>query len=371
MSRTTARAGGSWRFAGRSLGRTRARSAAVVTAIAVTVAAGVVAISAISGVVDAGSNSPWPTDAVVAPAYPAAVYQPSNDIDGTGTVDFAPISPTEVERHDPGADHGDRSVRPLVPPAGGHVGSAGRGGPGSVDHERLIVDHVRSGHWHRDRRRRDDGPLRARPGRPHQPRTHGSAGPPVAGVVVRAGPRRHRRSCRDRTGRADVCPLEFRAGLAPLLAPGGDGIDAERRRGDRRRHGDDDGVSGSRRRFRHGACWRVPPQRRSAHRRAGQRPRPAAQRNRRGAGKHLPRHAAASWHHGQHLVHLRRPWCARLPSHAARDRGRRSARRHAARGGHRAGAGGRREFATTATSSSPSVPGRARCGRWPASRRWC
>ena len=75
----------------------RARSAAVVTAIAVTVAAGVVAISAISGVVDAGSNSPWPTDAVVAPAYPAAVYQPSDDIDGAGTVDYAPISPTEVD----------------------------------------------------------------------------------------------------------------------------------------------------------------------------------------------------------------------------------------------------------------------------------
>ena len=97
MSRTAARAGGSWRFAGRSLGRTRARSAAVVTAIAVTVAAGVVAISAISGVVDAGSNSPWPKDAVVAPAYAAAVYQPSNNIDGTGTVDYAPISPTEVD----------------------------------------------------------------------------------------------------------------------------------------------------------------------------------------------------------------------------------------------------------------------------------
>ncbi len=97
MSRTTARAGGSWRFAGRSLGRTRARSAAVVTAIAVTVAAGVVAISAISGVVDAGSNSPWPKDAVVASAYPAAVYQPSDDIDGTGTVDYAPISATQVD----------------------------------------------------------------------------------------------------------------------------------------------------------------------------------------------------------------------------------------------------------------------------------
>ena len=90
-------------------------------------AAGVAAISAISGVVDAGSNSPWPKDAVVASAYPAAVYQPSDDIDGAGDRRLRTDLPHRGRRRDPGADHGDRSVRPLVPPAVGHVGSAGRG----------------------------------------------------------------------------------------------------------------------------------------------------------------------------------------------------------------------------------------------------
>ena len=133
MSRATARAGGSWRFAGRSLGRTRARSAAVVTAIAVTVAAGVVAISAISGVVDAGSNSPWPKDAVVASAYPAAVYQPSDRHRRRRHRRLRTDLRHPGRRRDAGADRGDRSVRPLVPQAGGDVGSSGRGGPGSVD----------------------------------------------------------------------------------------------------------------------------------------------------------------------------------------------------------------------------------------------
>ena len=46
MSRAAARAGRSWRFAGRSLGRTRTRSAAVVTAIAVTGALAIVGSAA-------------------------------------------------------------------------------------------------------------------------------------------------------------------------------------------------------------------------------------------------------------------------------------------------------------------------------------
>ena len=221
MSRTAARGGGSWRFAGRSLGRTRARSAAVVTAIAVTVAAGVVAISAISGVVDAGSNSPWPTDAVVAPAYPAAVYQPSNDIDGTGTVDYAPISPTEVD---------------------------------AATQERITAI-VPSGHWYPRRSATWDPPAGEDQGQWTMSDSSSITFGPGTGIVIaddatmdlyELGPAD--RANLERTGAlvlqwqgwwygpdrdgiegrvetehgALTFPLEFRAGLAPLLAPGED-----------------------------------------------------------------------------------------------------------------------------------------------------
>jgi putative ABC transport system permease protein len=71
MSRASARVGRSWRFAGRSLGRTRTRSAAVVTAIAVTAALGA-ASSTFAMNIDDSSNL-LPADALV--LQPAVVFE--------------------------------------------------------------------------------------------------------------------------------------------------------------------------------------------------------------------------------------------------------------------------------------------------------
>ncbi|MDQ3739053.1 MAG: hypothetical protein M3337_07790, partial [Actinomycetota bacterium] len=66
MSRLAARAGRSWRFAGRSLGRTRARSAAIVTAIGVTGALAAAGSSvALSASDDEDRSVSFPDDAVV------------------------------------------------------------------------------------------------------------------------------------------------------------------------------------------------------------------------------------------------------------------------------------------------------------------
>jgi putative ABC transport system permease protein len=97
MSRATARVGRSWRFAGRSLGRTRHRSAAVVTAIAVTGAAAVsgstLALSA-----DESNERFLPRDAVVlyqAPELPTST-RPGRTLDYEASSD-TPID-TELQR---------------------------------------------------------------------------------------------------------------------------------------------------------------------------------------------------------------------------------------------------------------------------------
>ena len=73
MSRASARVGRSWRFAGRSLGRTRTRSAAVVTAIAVTGALGA-AGSTFAMNIESGGGRQLPDDAIV--LQPAVLIQP-------------------------------------------------------------------------------------------------------------------------------------------------------------------------------------------------------------------------------------------------------------------------------------------------------
>ena len=73
MSRASARVGRSWRFAGRSLGRTRTRSAAVVTAIAVTGALGA-AGSTFAMNIESGGGRQLPDDAMV--LQPAVLIQP-------------------------------------------------------------------------------------------------------------------------------------------------------------------------------------------------------------------------------------------------------------------------------------------------------
>ncbi len=73
MSRTSALVGRSWRFAGRSLGRTRTRSAAVVTAIAVTGALGAAA-STFAMNIDGSGGRQLPKDAIV--LQPAVVIEP-------------------------------------------------------------------------------------------------------------------------------------------------------------------------------------------------------------------------------------------------------------------------------------------------------
>ena len=64
MSRASARVGRSWRFAGRSLGRTRTRSAAVVTAIAVTGALGAAGSTFAMNIESSGGRQ-LPDDAIV------------------------------------------------------------------------------------------------------------------------------------------------------------------------------------------------------------------------------------------------------------------------------------------------------------------
>jgi putative ABC transport system permease protein len=92
MSRVSARVGRSWRFAGRSVGRTRSRSAAVVTAIAVT---GAAAVSGSTFALSAEESNDrfLPRDAVVlyqAPESPTPT-QPGR------TVDYAASSDTPVD----------------------------------------------------------------------------------------------------------------------------------------------------------------------------------------------------------------------------------------------------------------------------------
>ena len=70
MSRASARLGGSWRFAGRSLARTRTRTAAVVTATAVTGALAVAGSTAASRLDTGADYQQWPDDAVV--LYPSS-----------------------------------------------------------------------------------------------------------------------------------------------------------------------------------------------------------------------------------------------------------------------------------------------------------
>ncbi len=70
--------GRSWRFAGRSLGRTRTRSAAVVTAIAVTGALGAAGSTFAMNVDGSGGARQLPTDAIV--LQPAVLIEPR----GTG-----------------------------------------------------------------------------------------------------------------------------------------------------------------------------------------------------------------------------------------------------------------------------------------------
>ena len=72
MSRASARVGRSCRFAGRSLGRTRTRSAAVVTAIAVTASLGAAATSLAMNI-NLSSGRQLPTDAIV--LQPGVVIQ--------------------------------------------------------------------------------------------------------------------------------------------------------------------------------------------------------------------------------------------------------------------------------------------------------
>jgi putative ABC transport system permease protein len=76
MSLASARVGRSWRFAGRSLGRTRTRSAAVVTAIAVAGALGA-AGSTFAMNIESGGGRQLPADAIV--------LQPGTRIDPRGT----------------------------------------------------------------------------------------------------------------------------------------------------------------------------------------------------------------------------------------------------------------------------------------------
>lgn len=97
MSRAASAIGRSWGFAGRSLGRTRTRSAAVVTAIAVTVAAGCVVSAAVADVgtaTDAGRT--WPRDAVVAVVWPASTYVEGSSDGDPGLIDYGPLVDTPV-----------------------------------------------------------------------------------------------------------------------------------------------------------------------------------------------------------------------------------------------------------------------------------
>ncbi len=73
MSRASARVGRSWRFAGRSLGRTRTRSAAVVTAIAVAGALGA-AGSTFAMNIESGGGRQLPADTIV--LQPAILIEP-------------------------------------------------------------------------------------------------------------------------------------------------------------------------------------------------------------------------------------------------------------------------------------------------------
>jgi putative ABC transport system permease protein len=87
MSRMSAAVGRSWRFAGRSVGRTRSRSAAVVTAIAVTGAAAC-AGSSVALATDDDSGRDLPADAVV---ITANTMWPATKGARSRTVDFEPL----------------------------------------------------------------------------------------------------------------------------------------------------------------------------------------------------------------------------------------------------------------------------------------
>jgi putative ABC transport system permease protein len=81
MSRASARVGRSWRFAGRSLGRTRTRSAAVVTAIAVTGSLGAAASTFAMNVNGSDGARQLPTDTIV--LQPGVLIEPrGTDLEG-------------------------------------------------------------------------------------------------------------------------------------------------------------------------------------------------------------------------------------------------------------------------------------------------
>ncbi|MDQ3175988.1 MAG: hypothetical protein M3Q72_00360 [Actinomycetota bacterium] len=75
MSRVTARLGGARRFAGRSLSRTRARSAAIVTAIGVTGAIAISGASVVSAVAQEDESEPRTFPADVVTATPIVDYE--------------------------------------------------------------------------------------------------------------------------------------------------------------------------------------------------------------------------------------------------------------------------------------------------------
>ena len=97
MSRASAVVGRSWRFAGRSLGRTRTRSAAVVTAIAVTGALGAATSTFAMNIDGSGGGRQLPTDAIV--LQPAVLIEPRGtdlDVGSAGTTVAALVRPARV-----------------------------------------------------------------------------------------------------------------------------------------------------------------------------------------------------------------------------------------------------------------------------------
>lgn len=119
MSRAGATVGGSWRFAGRSLGRTRVRSAAVVTAIAVTAALGSAGAALAMNYGDDSAGRQLPTDAVV--LDPAVNW---TDVETTADFEALPNAPLDEPAQEqletilPEATIHPRRVATWDPPAG-------------------------------------------------------------------------------------------------------------------------------------------------------------------------------------------------------------------------------------------------------------